>query len=65
VLILAPLEENATRYSDVTKSVGGEAAPGRKKGGDNTDWVDVNLTRPKNEENTCGRFNCYKWTVNI
>jgi hypothetical protein len=28
-------------------STRGEAALGRKKGGDDASWVDVNLTRPK------------------
>jgi hypothetical protein len=27
---------------------------GREKGGDDISWVDVNLTVPKNKENTCG-----------
>jgi hypothetical protein len=27
-----------------TMSIGGEAAPGRKKGGDDASWVGVNLT---------------------
>jgi hypothetical protein len=49
----------------VTTSVGGEAAAGRAKGGDNTTCNDVNLTMPKNEENTYGRFRYYKWMVNI
>jgi hypothetical protein len=46
-------------------SARGEGAPGRGKGGDDTYCADTNLTRPKNEENSCGRFNCYKWTVKI
>jgi hypothetical protein len=37
-----------------------EAAPGREKGGEDVSWADANLTRLKNEENTCGRFNWYK-----
>jgi hypothetical protein len=24
-------------------------------------WFDVNLTGPKNKENTCDRFSWYKW----
>jgi hypothetical protein len=40
--------------------VGGEAAPERRKGGDDANWTDVNLIRPKNKENTHSRFNCYK-----
>jgi hypothetical protein len=44
----------------VTTSVGEEVALGRGKGGDNASCADVNLTGPKNEENSCGRFNWYK-----
>jgi hypothetical protein len=43
----------------------GEATPEIGKGGDDTSWVDTNLTGLKNKENPCGRFNWYKWTVNI
>jgi hypothetical protein len=32
-----------TRHGGVVNSVGGEAAPGREKGGDNASWADVNL----------------------
>jgi hypothetical protein len=35
-------------------SAGGEAAPRREKGGDDVNWVYMNLTRSKNEENPCG-----------
>jgi hypothetical protein len=49
----------------VVTFAGGEAASGRGKGGDNIGWADVNLTGPKNEENSRGRFNCYNWTVKI
>jgi hypothetical protein len=31
-----------------------EVALGMGKGGDDASWADANLTRPKNEENTCG-----------
>jgi hypothetical protein len=31
----------------VTTSAGGEAAPKKGKGGDDTSWANVNLTRPK------------------
>jgi hypothetical protein len=31
-------------------SVGGEAAPGRGKGGDDVSWADANLIGPKNEK---------------
>jgi hypothetical protein len=44
-----------TRRSGVTTSVEGEAAPERKKGGDDASWADVNLTEPKNKENSHGR----------
>jgi hypothetical protein len=37
----------------------------RENGGDNTNWADVNLTRPKNEEHSLGRFSCYDWTMKI
>jgi hypothetical protein len=45
-----------TRCDSVTISARGEAAPRRGKGGDDTGWADVNLTRVKNEENPHGRF---------
>jgi hypothetical protein len=35
------------------------------KEGDDVSWANVNLTGPKNEENTHSRFNWYKWTVKI
>jgi hypothetical protein len=38
----------------------GETAPRRGKGGDDISWADVNLTGPKNKENSRGEFNCYK-----
>jgi hypothetical protein len=34
--------------------VGGEAAPGREKGGDDFNWTDTNLIRIKNKENSHG-----------
>jgi hypothetical protein len=37
----------------------------RGKGGDDMSWAHADLTKPKNEENTRGRFNCYKWTMKI
>jgi hypothetical protein len=49
----------------VVTSIEEEAAPGRGKGGDDASWADVNLIGPKNKENPCGRFNCYKWMVKI
>jgi hypothetical protein len=54
-----------TRRDGVKTSAGGEAAPERGKGGDDASWVDTNLTGQKNKENSHGRFNWYKWTVNI
>jgi hypothetical protein len=62
---LATWEGSVTWRDDITMSDGGEAATGREKGGDDASWTDANLTEPKNEENSCGRFNCYKWTVKI
>jgi hypothetical protein len=49
----------------VAMSTSGEVAPGREKGGDDASWFDVNLTEPKNEENSRDRFSCFKWTVKI
>jgi hypothetical protein len=49
-----------TRHSNVTTSTGGEAVLERGKGGDDASWADVNLARPKNEENTYGQFSWYK-----
>jgi hypothetical protein len=46
-------------------SVEEEAAPDRGKKGDDVGWVDVNLIGPKNKENSHGRFNGYKWMINI
>jgi hypothetical protein len=43
-----------TRRDSMMTSTDGEAAPGRGKGGDDTSWVDANLTWPKNEENLRG-----------
>jgi hypothetical protein len=47
---LAPWEGSVTRHSDVVTSARGEPTPGRGKEGDNTDWANANLTRPKNEK---------------
>jgi hypothetical protein len=41
-----------TRCSGVTTSAEGEVALERGKGGDDTNWADVNLTGPKNKENS-------------
>jgi hypothetical protein len=64
-LVLAPWEESVTRHNGVVTSAWGETAPGRGKRGDDTNWGDANLVGPKNKENPCGRFSCYKWTVKI
>jgi hypothetical protein len=49
-----------TRCGGVATVARGEAAPGREKGGDDTSWVDANLTGPKNKENPRGCFSCFK-----
>jgi hypothetical protein len=54
-----------TQRGGVMMSAGGEVAPVKGKRGDDASWADTNLTGPKNEENPCGRFSCYKWTVKI
>jgi hypothetical protein len=46
-------------------STGGDAAPRREKGEDDSSWADTNLTGLKNEENIRGRFSWYKWMVKI
>jgi hypothetical protein len=38
---------------------------GRRKGGGNASWSDMNLTAPKNKENSHGQFSYYKWTLKI
>jgi hypothetical protein len=62
---LAQWEGSVTRRGGVTTSVGGEVAPGKGKGGDDTSWVDVNLTGSKNKKKSRGRFSWYKWAVKI
>jgi hypothetical protein len=42
-----------TRRGDVTTSVGGKAAPGRGKVGDDVSWADANFIGPKNKKNPC------------
>jgi hypothetical protein len=44
----------------VATSAGGEAAPGRRKGGDDGSCADANFTGPKNKENSGGQFSCFK-----
>jgi hypothetical protein len=63
--IIAPWEGSMTWCGGVTASTGWEATPGRGKRGDDTSCADVNFTGTKNEENSCARFSCYKWTVKI
>jgi hypothetical protein len=45
-----------TRRGGVVTSVRGEVAPRRRKGGDDVNWADVNLTRSKIKENSHGQF---------
>jgi hypothetical protein len=47
---LAQWEGSVTRCSGMTMSVGGEAALGRGKGGDDANWADANFTSQKNEK---------------
>jgi hypothetical protein len=49
-----------TWRGSVATLTGGEAAPERKKGGDNASCDDANLTGSKNKENSHGQFSCYK-----
>jgi hypothetical protein len=49
-----------TWRGSVVTSAEGEVAPGGGKGVDDGSWADVNLTEPKNKENSHGRFSCYK-----
>jgi hypothetical protein len=50
----------------MTTSARGEVAPRRgKREDDDVSWGDVNLTEPKNKENSHDQFNWYKWTVKI
>jgi hypothetical protein len=49
-----------TLHNSVATSVGGDEVPGRGKGGDDTVGQMQILTGPKNEENSHGRFSCYK-----
>jgi hypothetical protein len=44
---LVQWKESVTRCGGMVTSTRGEAALGRKNGGDDASWVDVNLTRPK------------------
>jgi hypothetical protein len=39
-----------TRRNSVGMSAGGDTTPTREKRGDDTNWADTNLTRPKNEK---------------
>jgi hypothetical protein len=62
---LAPWEGSVIQRGGMTMSAGGEAPLGRGNGGDDARWTDTNLTGPKNEENSHGRFSFYRWTVKI
>jgi hypothetical protein len=50
-------DEAEAQSGGVATSVGGDVASGRGKRGNDVSWANVNLTRPKNEENLCDRFN--------
>jgi hypothetical protein len=54
-----------TRHDGVVTSAEGEAAPRREKEEVTLVLADTNLIGLKNEENSCGRFSCYKWMVKI
>jgi hypothetical protein len=43
------------RRGSVTTSVGGEAAPGREKGGGDISWVDTNFIGQKIKKNFIGQ----------
>jgi hypothetical protein len=58
-------EAGETRRGGMVTPIEGEVAPGTGKGRDDASWVDADLTRLKNEENSHGRFRCYKWTMKI
>jgi hypothetical protein len=45
-----------TTWRRADMSVGGEATPKRRKGGDNVSYADTIFTVPKNKENTRGRL---------
>jgi hypothetical protein len=49
-----------TRRGDMAMSNGGEAAPERRKEGDDASWADVNLIGMENKKNSRSRFSCYK-----
>jgi hypothetical protein len=57
--VLAQWEGSVTRHSSVMTSTGGDATSGRGNGGNDVSWADANLTGPKNEENSRGRFSWY------
>jgi hypothetical protein len=64
-LILVLWKGSVTRCDRMMMSAKGEVPPERGNRGDDASWTDANLTGPKSEENLHGRFNFYKWTVNI
>jgi hypothetical protein len=53
------------RCSGVTMTAGGDTTLRRGKGENDASWTNTNLTRPKNKENSYGRFSWYKWTMKI
>jgi hypothetical protein len=53
-------KKSVTQCNGVATSAGGEATLGRGNGVDDTNWADVNLTEPKNEEDPHGRFSYIK-----
>jgi hypothetical protein len=57
---LAQWKGSVTWCDGMMTSVGGEAAPRRRKGGDDASWASANLTGPKNKENSRDRFSWYK-----
>jgi hypothetical protein len=48
--VLAPWEESVTQRGDIAMLARGEAAPGKKKKGDDTSWTDANFTGPKKKK---------------
>jgi hypothetical protein len=53
------------RRGGMMMSAEGEAVLRRGKGGAGISWVDANLTKLKNKENSCGRSSWYIWMVKI
>jgi hypothetical protein len=57
---LTPWEGTVTRRGGVVTSTRGEVAPRREKRGYDVNCADVNITGPKNKENSHDRFSFYK-----